>query len=258
MKRVDDTLQRKYRLLNKWQLRDTPPFRGVPGDIKELVQVFVNRESEMPRAILTLDDGENILVRGMTGIGKTAFIMATLHQMERQSEVIKQKILPIHIRQFAGGTRGDFYRVILYALAKQLGPSNKRAREIVFALTGEQIVKGRSRGLSAGIEVQIPPVLAVKGGGDIGGDKSETLTIGYPEHFVDELLDIAIKKYRRVIFAVDDLERASNQGSIKAMLESTLDLIRDGRSSFILTGRTLTILEDVYLLDSIFLTRQYH
>ncbi len=54
------------------------------------------------------------------------------------------------------------------------------------------------------------------------------------------------KKYRRIIFAVDDLERVHNQGSIKFMLESTLDLIRDKRCSFILTGRTLTILEDVY------------
>lgn len=246
MRRADDTLQRKYRLLDKWKLRDTPPFRGVPGDIKELMQVFVNRESEMPRAILTLDDGENILVRGMTGIGKTAFIMAVLHQMEQQSKAIKQRILPVHIRQFAGGTREDFYRVILYALAKQLGPSNKRAREIVYALTGEQIVRGRSRGLSAGIEVQIPQLLAAKGEGEIGGDKSKSLTIGYPQHFVDELLETATKKYKRIVFAVDDLERTPNQGSIKIMLESTLDLIRDRRCSFILTGRTLTILEDVY------------
>jgi hypothetical protein len=210
------------------------------------MQVFVNRESEIPHAILTLDDGENILVRGMTGIGKTAFIMAVLHRMEQQSKAIKQNILPIHIRQFSGGTREDFYRVILYALAKQLGPNNKRAREIVCALTGEQIVKGRSRGLSAGIEVMVPQLLAAKGEGEIGGDKSETLTINYPEHFLNELLDIACKKYKQVIFAVDDLERSPNQGSIKAMLESTLDLIRDGRCSFILTGRTLTILEDVY------------
>lgn len=246
MKQEDGVLLRKAQLLEKWQLRDTPPFRGVPGDIKELMQIFVNRESEMPRAILTLDEGENILVRGMTGIGKTAFIMAVLHQMEQQSKVMRQSILPIHIRQFAGGTREDFYRVILYALAKRLGPSNKRARDIVYALTGEQVVKGRSQGLSAGVEVQILQLFTAKGGSEIGGDKSETLTIGYPEHFVDELLDIAGKKYRRVIFAVDDLERAPNQGSIKTMLESTLDLVRDGRCSFILTGRTLTILEDVY------------
>jgi Cdc6-like AAA superfamily ATPase len=237
----------KAHLLEKWGLRDNPPFRGVPsGDVKELMRVFVNRENEMQKAILTLDDGENILVRGMTGIGKTAFIMAVLCQIERQSQAIKQKVLPIHIRQFAGGTREDFYKVILYALAKQLGPSNKRAREIVCALTGEQITKGRTRGLSAGIEVQIPQLFAAKTEGEIGGEKSESLTIGYPEHFVDELLDIATKKYRRIIFAVDDLERVPNQGNIKIMLESTLDLIRDKRCSFILTGRSLTILEDVY------------
>jgi len=246
MSQVDSILQRKARLLEKWGLRDNPPFRGVPGDIKELMQVFVNRESEMQRTILTLDDGENILVRGMTGIGKTAFIMAVLYQMEQQRQALGQKILPIHIRQFAGGTREDFYRVILYALAKQLGPGNKRAREIVSALTGEQITKSRSRGLSAGIEVQIPQLFTAKTEGEIGGEKSEALTIGYSEHFLDELLDVATKKYGRIIFAVDDLERVHNQGNIKVMLESTLDLIRDKRCSFILTGRTLTILEDVY------------
>lgn len=246
MNQAHNILQRKARLLEQWGLRGHPPFRGVPGDIEELMQVFVNRENEVLRAILTLDDGENILVRGMTGIGKTAFIMAVLHQLEQQMQTIDRKILPIHIRQFAGGTREDFYRAILYALAKQLGPGNKRAREIVYALTGEQITKGRSRGLSAGIEVQIPQLFAAKSEGEIGGEQSKALTIGYPEHFVDELLSVAAKKYQRVIFAVDDLERVPNQGNIKVMLESTLDLLRDKRCSFILTGRTLTILEDVY------------
>jgi len=129
----------------------------------------------------------------MTGIGKTAFIMAVLYQMEQQYQALGYKILPIHIRQFAGGTRDDFYRVILYALAKRLAPGNKRAKEIVYALTGEQITKGRSRGLSAGIEVQIPQLFTAKTEGEIGGEKSEVLTIDYPEHFLAQLLDMAAK-----------------------------------------------------------------
>jgi len=210
------------------------------------MQVFVDRDEEIRRAILTLHDGENILVRGMTGIGKTAFIMATLYQVEREADALGQPVLPIHIRQFAGGTREDFYRVVLYALARQLGPRYKRAREIVRALTGEQITRGRSRGLSAGIEVQVPQLFAAKGGSEIGRDESQVLKIEHAEHFVDELLDAANKKHRCVIIAVDDIERCPNQGTIKAMLESSLDLIRDKRCAFILTGRTLTILEDVY------------
>jgi len=238
----------KAHLLQTWGLRDSPPFRGVPsGDVERLMQVFVNRDEEIQRAILTLDDGENILVRGMTGIGKTAFIMATLYEMEREANALGQPVLPIHIRQFAGGSREEFYRVVLYAIAKQLGPRYKRAREIVRALTGEQITRGRSRGLSAGIEVQVPQLFTAKGGGEIGRDESQVLRIEHPEHFVDELLNAALKKkYRRVIIAVDDIERCPNQGTIKTMLESTLDLIRDKRCAFILTGRTLTILEDVY------------
>lgn len=247
MNQTENILQRKARLLEKWGLRDNPPFRGVPSsDINELMQVFVNRENEMKRALLTLDDGENILVRGMTGIGKTAFIMAVLYQMEQQSHALTRKVLPIHIRQFSGGTREEFYRIILYALAKRLAPNNKRAKDILYALTGEQITKGRSQGLSAGIEVQIPQLFTAKTQGEIGGEQSESLSIFHPEHFVDELLSIAIKRYQCIIFALDDLDHAPNQGNIKAMLESTLDLIRDKRCSFILTGRTLTILEDVY------------
>ena len=237
----------KAHLLKTWGLCESPPFRGVPSsDVEELMQVFVDRDEEIERAILTRDDGENILVRGMIGIGKTAFIMATLYQMEREAHTLGHPVLPIHIRQFAGGTRDDFYRVVLYALARQFGPRYKRAREIVHALTGEQITRGRSRGLSAGIEVQVPPLFTAKGGGEIGRDESQVLRIEHPEHFVDELLDAALKKHQRVIIAVDDIERCPNQGTIKTMLESTLDLIRDKRCAFILTGRTLTILEDVY------------
>jgi hypothetical protein len=235
-------------ILREWDLEDIPPFRGVPGSIKELMQVFVDRENAMKTAKYILSIGENILVRGMSGMGKTAFIMATLDQMEQQGDVLGRPVLPIHIRQFTGGTREDFYRVVLYGLAKQLGPRYKRAREILHALTGEQITKGRSRGLSGSIEVQVPQLFAAKGGGEIGSEESRVLRIDDPTHFVDELLDAAIKKmkYHRVIIAADDLEKNPNQGSIKAMFESALDLLRDNRCGFILTGRRLTILQDVY------------
>jgi len=185
MNKIKNILSVKSHLLNIWGLNDNPPFRGVPsGDIDELMRVFVNREKEIERALLTLDDGENVLVRGMTGIGKTSFIMAVLHLMNQHSKAIGQEILPIHIRQFVGGTREEFFRAILYSLANKLSPRNKRAREIVYALTGEEITRGRSRGLSASLEVQVPQLLAAKTQGDIGSEASHVLKIDYPEHFL--------------------------------------------------------------------------
>ncbi len=243
---IKNIILQKAQLMEKWGLVDYPPFCGVPSGVKELMQVFVNRETEMERALLTLDEGENILIRGMTGIGKTAFIMAVLYELERQHSEMKQSILTIHIRQFAGGTREEFYKVILYSLAKKMGPLNKRAREIVYALTGEEITKSRSKKVTGGIEVQVPALFTAKTEGELGGESSRVLNIIYPEHFVEELLDIAVQKYKKIVFAVDDLERVSNQGNIKKMLETSLDLIRDRRCSFIFTGRTLTILEDIY------------
>lgn len=235
-------------LLEKWGLKEIPPFRGVPGDIDELIRIFVNREDEIEKARYVLSTGENVLVRGMCGIGKTAFIMAVLYRMSQKGDFHGWPVLPIHIREFNGGTREDFYRVVLYGLAKKLGPRYKPARSILNALTGEQITKGRSCGLAGGLEVSIPSALAVKAGGELGREESRTLNIEDPAHFVNELLDAAIKKkkYKRVIIAVDDLEKNTNQGSIKAMLEDALDVLRDNRCGFILTGRRLTILQDIY------------
>jgi Cdc6-like AAA superfamily ATPase len=234
-------------LLKCWGFNDIPPFRGVPSDdINELIRVFVNRNKEMQRAILTLHEGENVLVRGMTGIGKTAFIMATLYQMEAQAKEIDSNILPIHIRQFTGGTREDLYKIILYALAKRLSSENDRAGQILRLLTGEEMSKGGSGSIKGGIEVQIPQFLKASIGSDVGESETSKFSVGNYEHFVGELLEEACKDYQRIIIAIDDLERSPNQGTIKSMLESSLDLIRDNRCGFVLTGRTLTILEDVY------------
>lgn len=245
----ENFLALRLHTLESWGLRDMPPFRGVPPtDIDELLRVFVDREDEIKRALGTLDGGENILVRGMMGIGKTAFIMTTLHEIGWQAGALDRPVLTVHLRQFAGSTRDDFYRAVLYGIARQMAPSYKRAREIVRAMTGEEITRGRKLGLSAGVEVQVPQVFAVKGTGEVGGDESQVLRIKDPRHFVDELLDVATRKkgFRRVVVALDDIERCSNQGNIKTMLYSSLDLIRDSRCAFVLTGRTLTIMEDAY------------
>lgn len=244
---MKNILAQRQRLLNSWGLRDLPPFRGTPSlDVEELIQVFVNRDKEIERAILTLSEGENVLVRGMTGIGKTAFIMATLYQLETQSKEIGKDILTIHIRQFTGGTREDLYKGVLYSLAKRLANENERAKEILQLLTGEELTQGDNTTIKSGFEIQIPQLLKATIGADSGETESRKFTIGNCEHFVQEMLEIACENYERVVIAVDDLERAQNQGNIKSMLESSLDLIRDNRCGFIFTGRTLTIIEDVY------------
>lgn len=239
----------KSTALGRWRLKAMPPFHGVPsGNLNELMNIFVDRDEELSQALLTLDKGENVLVRGMMGIGKTAFIMAVLYQMEKQYGAIGDDVLPIHIRQFSGCTREELYKIIVYSLAKRLAPRDQKARDILAAITGQEITKSRSKGANAGFEVQIPQIFSAKAGGDVGGNISTKLNIEMPEHHLEKLLKIAIskKKYKRVVIAIDDLERAPNQHSIKAMLESSLDLLRDHNCSFILTGRTLTILEDVY------------
>lgn len=111
--------------------------------------------------------------------------------MEKQYNTIGYELLPISIRQFSGCTREELQKIIVYSLAKRLAPRDKTAREILSAITGEEVTRSRSRGLNVGFEVQIPLVFAAKTGGEVGGDTSTKLNIELPEYYLEKLLDIA-------------------------------------------------------------------
>ncbi len=235
-------------LLEAWNMQDLPPFRGTPGDVGQLMRVFVNRDLDLQKARYTLSTGENVLIRGTAGIGKTAFMMATLHSMETEGDVLGKKVLPVHIRQFEGGNRDLFYRVILYSLAKKFSLENDAARQLLGRITGEREPTTDSTKISGGIEVSVPGFIKASGKGEIGREGESLLHITHPEHLVDELLsDITDAGYSRAVVAVDDLDRNKNQGDVIEMFESSLDLIRDGRISFMLSGRKLTLQQDVLL-----------
>jgi hypothetical protein len=87
------------RAIERWGFRATPPFHiELPiGDAKQLARFFTGRGGELSRAILPLFNGRNILVRGMLGAGKSAFILRLLHELDAQAKIAKDRLRPISI-----------------------------------------------------------------------------------------------------------------------------------------------------------------
>ncbi|MDH7486001.1 MAG: hypothetical protein QHJ81_06960 [Anaerolineae bacterium] len=226
------------------------PFRDVPPtDPTELMRYFVGREVEMEKAIPLLYDGRNILVRGIRSIGKTAFILAALYRLQQDAQARGAPVLPIHIAEFRGGEAEAFYRVVLYGLARGMAPRSRRAREILGALVGEEVVRGRKGAMKAGLGFHAFTAGEAEMAVELGGEAARTLRIGHPLYFLEELLGEARKKDWRVVVAIDDLDKIVDQKAVREMLHDVLGLLRDERCAFVLTGRPITIFEDLDLMS---------
>lgn len=229
----------------RWGWKATPPFRVEPpiDDAGQLARLFTGRQTELSRVILPLYNGRNVLVRGMLGVGKSAFILRVLHELDAQAKAAREKILPIYIYHFYGGTTDAFYRLILYALSGVLADEDDEARGIQDALRGLKVTAGRSKGVSGKVGVHIFQVAEAEVGGEIGRETSREFTLENPHYFVDEFLKRATKRFGRLVIAVDDLDKArpENVRLVQTMLQGALPLLRSDKCAFILTGLTLPL-----------------
>lgn len=243
---MDGILGREKTLLKKWGLVSQPFFPTPPADLSYLMRVFTGRERETEEAIQTLYHGQNVLVRGMWGIGKTAFMIATLEKMRLEGDSIKEPFLTVLIKDFKGETADDLYRAVLLAIAKYLYDENNdvEAGHVVDSLIGKKVLNvfGEEVTAKGGLKI-----LSVEVGAE-GKNKSEC-SEGYekidPRHFLELFVNKALKNYKKIIVAIDDLDKR-NPTDVKTMLDEALALIRDNRISFIMTGRTLSLAQDVY------------
>ena len=207
---------------------DQPPI----DDWARLERFFAGRAAEVERARDKLFDGNNIMVRGQFGIGKSAFILAVLQRLYDYSAEIK--IEPIYIPDFGGATCPDLYRHILLKLSERLAKKDKRAREIHRMLTGERISLTRSRRGKAGVDL-----VAVKGESEISTSETRSLELEACKDRIDALLDAAKRNDTRVFIALDDLDKTENQAAVSQMLNDAKALLRNSPGKFILTGRPL-------------------
>lgn len=202
-----------------WGLKGSP-FPDVPPDDPEQVsKFFVGREEEYVRARTCLYRGENVLVRGTWGIGKTAFILDTLYRLQEEAQGLGDTILYVLIKEFRGGSVDMFCNAVLKAL-RLIKPRP------FWDVLRFRDVKLKSPVIEANWDAEKP-------------EKDVTDKI-------DSLFKEAERKKQKLIVAVDDMDKVSHkQGSINAILRDAMHVLRDRRCGFILTGRALTKFDDM-------------
>ena len=233
------------RALERWGFRATPPFHIEPpiGDAKQLARLFTSRSGELSRAILPLFNGRNILVRGMLGVGKSAFILRLLHELDAQAKIAKDRLRPIYIYHFYGGTTEDFYRLITLTLAQILSDKDQEALNVLDALQGWKITSSRSRGVGAKFGVQLMEMAKAEIGLETKEETKREVASFNPYDLLERFVEQAYKRFGRLVIAVDDLDKSKpeNLRLVQAMLQGALPLLRNNRIGFILTGITLPL-----------------
>lgn len=205
-----------------WGLKGIPFSDVPPDDPEQVARFFVGRDEEYTRARTYLYRGENVLVRGTWGIGKTAFILSMLYRLQQEAQAQEKSVRSVYIKEFRGGPVNDFYQVVLRGL-KRIMHKSFWNRIGVLRLQDMQVKV---------------PVLEAKW-------KLEEQERAVLDE-IDSLFKRAERKRRQLIMAIDDLDKTTlQQGTINTMLRDALHILRDRRCGFILTGRAITRLDDL-------------
>ncbi len=248
----ESLMVRQKRILNQWELRQFPPFFDVPpkDDPKRLARLFTGRQQELDQVIQPLMRGANVLVRGLWGVGKTTFILHTLHELSYEASQVKERLLPIYIDNFKGGTLAEFHRLILFALATALSDKDDEAKALTEAMRGVSISHKRARAIRGKFDVSLFSVGSLGGEAGIESGTDKQLGLDNPEYWIEELLTRARKRYQHIVIAIDDLDKTDPRPDeflkARGLFDSAMPILRSDKCAFILTGRTLTVAQDIY------------
>lgn len=235
--RADELYEIVQNFLKKqWHLRCIPfSEKTVTGDTHGIRKPFTGRDDEIKAffGALSGNDPKHILIYGWYGIGKTAFIMQVLDTIQRKH----RSTLAAYI-QLPLGT--DLSTAAFLALARKLS-NDPWAREALMTL---------------GIRPSGP---AVKRKAHIGAKTSaadlfyeeESLPLGpitYSTAAFNSLLDVARKKYQRVIIAIDDLDKR-DPALMRNLMQDAQDLFQS-QASIILTGHPHGLTRDVVITEN--------
>jgi len=200
----------------------------------QLHEVFTGRTQEL-REILTLFQGrerKRIFVYGWVGIGKTAFILEVLRVLQSKAKDTLTTYISLP-------PNTDLATAALIALARkmeddewaqhQLNLMGLRPKKHPVQKTG----KGKAGIASIGIEAEETSV-AVS-------------TPRFPSLSFEDLLERALKKYKRVVIAIDDLDK-QDPARVRELLRNDQGLLKSG-AWFMLTGHPSGLTRDILTSD---------
>jgi len=231
----------RYReTLQNWGLSDVP-FRATPPENPaELSRIFYGRQQELEVALPALYEGCNVLVRGLWGVGKTAFILCLLHRLQQEVAALDERMLILYIGRFPGETSEALYRALLLPLSETLADAEPEARCVWDVLSGLQITHSHQLQVEGKVDLQL-----VSLGGSWERGQEEGWQIQNVYAVLLRLFGVAQEQYRRVIVAIDDLDKKEPR-AVQDLLDDATDLLRrgQGKRGFLLTGRFTSALQD--------------
>jgi len=234
------TLGRYQKTLEHWGLRNIPFRTAPPEDVETLARIFYGRKQELELALPTLYEGRNILVRGIWGVGKTAFIRYLLYRLQNESATLELPLLILYLGRFPGEGPEAFYRALLLTLAEEMAAHLPRAQRVKESLRGLQITRSRQARVEGKVDLRL-----ISLGGSWGEEHKEGWHFQNVYPVMLDLLQAAQTRYERVLIAVDDLDKKTPR-AFQDILDDATDLLRggEGKRGFLLTGRFLSTLQD--------------
>ncbi|MGB9845779.1 MAG: AAA family ATPase, partial [Methanothermobacter tenebrarum] len=235
MSEADGIFDELTNTLSRWGLDEIPFTESASSlGISQLREVFTGRTEEL-REVLTLFQGrerKRILVYGWVGIGKTAFILEILGVLQRKAKDTLATYISLP-------PETDLATAALVALARkmeddewaqhQLNLMGLRPRKRPVQKTG----KGKAGIVSIGVEAEetTVPVTSPR----------------FPALSFEDLLERALKKYSRVVIAIDDLDK-QDPARVRELLRNDQGLLKSG-AWFMLTGHPSGLTRDILTSD---------
>lgn len=218
-------------ILSRWGLDEIPFTESASTlDFSQLREVFTGRTEEL-RDVLTLFRGrerKRILVYGWMGIGKTAFMLEVI-------SILQRKLKDTLATYISLPPETDLATAALIALARkmeddewaqhQLNLMGLRPKRRPVQKTG----KGKAGISSIGIEAEETTV--------------PVTTPRFPALSFEDLLERALKKHRRVVIAIDDLDK-QDPAKVRELLRNDQGLLKSG-AWFILSGHPKGLTRDI-------------
>jgi len=207
---IVDKLKREREIYfkNRFGLKSNPFILSPYGDIERVAKIFVGRDEEIEKAIVScLEEPRNILIYGMFGIGKSAFILKLLYEFANATN-----IRSITSYSYLGeATPKGFIAQASLALATALS-GNKKAEQYKKILLGTSRVKEVGKEISGEVEGGVL-VLKGKGGGKLAFTTTEIMETSLDQMKLQvifkQLVIESKRKADRIIIAIDEMDKRS-------------------------------------------------
>lgn len=226
--RIADELDVVY---SRWGLRGDPFSESASQlQLKQLDEVFTGREMELRRTlgVFTSIGRKRILVYGWFGIGKSAFLLEVLSVLERR----RDRTLATYVSLPAGA---DLATAAFIALARRMEDDVWAQEQLnALGLAPRRAPRKRKDKLKAGIT------------GFGGESEEETIPAGrlaYPAFAFEDLVARALKKHKRVVVAIDDLDK-QDPARVRELLREAQGVLK-GDAWFMLTGHPAGLTRDI-------------